>query len=117
MPITSTIPILGAPDYRDWFSIFNHGSDQEKNWVFQRDILPCLAEYTAGTLFSTAIEQNEWLREFLKPGENFIATMAEFNQHPNEATITITNYVNYMAGTVIAVAWQENMRDYVTDIE
>ncbi|RKK13628.1 hypothetical protein BFJ66_g14394 [Fusarium oxysporum f. sp. cepae] len=117
MPVQSTIPILGAPDYRDWLSFQNNHSEQEKNRLFMRDIIPCLSDYAEGTIYSATLEEHEWLKEFLNPDSTFAVTRAEVEHRPNEATIILADFVKHLAGTVITVAWQENMKDFVQRVE
>ncbi|KAH7240698.1 uncharacterized protein BKA55DRAFT_692940 [Fusarium redolens] len=104
MPVQSTIPILGAPDYRDWLSFQSNDSEQEKNWLFMRDIIPCLSDYAEGTIFTTILEEHEWLKEFVDPDASFAVTRAEVERRPNEATIILADFVKHLAGTVITVA-------------
>ncbi|SCO90008.1 uncharacterized protein FRV6_14136 [Fusarium oxysporum] len=117
MPVQSTIPILGAPDYRDWLSFQNNDSEQEKNRLFMRDIIPCLSDYAEGTIFTAILAEHEWLKEFVDPDASFAVARAEVERHPNEATIILADFVKHLAGTVITVAWQENMKDFVQRVE
>lgn len=117
MSIRSTIPILGAPDYRDWFSMALNESDQEKNRVFMRDILPCLSDYAEGTTFSAFVQDHEWIKDFTNPDRSFAATLLEVERHPNEATITLADFIKHLAGTFIARAWRENMRAFIERVE
>ncbi len=117
MPIQSTIPILGASDYRDWLSMFDNISNLEKNRKFQRDVLPCLSDYAEGTSFSATLHDHPWLKELLDPDSRFEAILHELEHHPNPATITLANFVKHLAGTVITVAWQEKMKTFVQEFE
>lgn len=88
--------------------MLDNGSDEEKNRTFQRDILPCLSDYAEGTSFGTVLQEHQWLREFIDPEPSFAETLREFEHRPNEATITMADFVKHLAGTVITVAWQED---------
>lgn len=117
MSVHSTIPILGAPDYRDWFSMALNESGQEKNRVFMRDIIPCLSDYAEGTTFSAFVQDHEWIKDFTNPGNRFAATLLEVERHPNETTITLAEFVKHLAGTLIARAWRENMNAFIERVE
>jgi hypothetical protein len=92
-------------------------SGQEKNRVFMRDIIPCLSDYAEGTTFRAFVEAHEWLKDFLSPDISFTATLLEMERHPNEATITLANFVKHLARTVITVAWQENMKAFLERVK
>ncbi|KAG5655644.1 hypothetical protein KAF25_009143 [Fusarium avenaceum] len=117
MSAHSTIPILGAPDYRDWFSMALNESGQEKNRVFMRDILPFLYDYAEGTTFTAFLQEHEWIKDFTNPDSSFAATFLEVERHPNEATITLADFVKHLAGTLIAREWRENMKAFVERVE
>lgn len=117
MSVHSTIPILGAPDYRDWFSMALNESGQEKNRVFMRDILPFLYDYAEGTTFTAFLQEHEWIKDFTNPDSSFAATLLEVERHPNEATITLADFVKHLAGTLIAREWRENMKAFVERVE
>ncbi|KIL88433.1 hypothetical protein FAVG1_08513 [Fusarium avenaceum] len=117
MSVHSTIPILGAPDYRDWFSMVLTESGQEKNRVFMRDILPFLYDYAEGTTFTAFLQEHEWIKDFTNPDSSFAATLLEVERHPNEATITLADFVKHLAGTLIAREWRENMKAFVERVE
>ena len=108
--IPSLIRILGAPDYRDWLGLFSIASTEEKTAKFECEIIPHLNDYAEGSLFTNILQANPWLSDFHNPDSNFESTLCEFEAHPNEGTITLANYVKYLAGTIITVAWQENMK-------
>jgi hypothetical protein len=110
--VQSTIPLLGAPDYREWLAMFDIISDTEKNRKFKRDVIPCLSDYAEGTSFTAALHDHSWLRDFINPDVNFAATLRELDYDANRATIILADFIKHLAGTVITLAWQENMKSF-----
>ncbi|GFF99457.1 hypothetical protein IFM61392_00840 [Aspergillus lentulus] len=92
--IPSLIPAFGAPDYRDWLRLPAMESNEEKDVIFRREIIPYLNNYAEGA-------------------SNFDDALLELERDPNAATITLADFVKHLAGTIITVAWQENMRAFV----
>lgn len=117
MPITSSIPILGAPDYRNWFSTFRTLCDVEKNQIFVREIVPCLSDYCEGISLSKIRDENPWLVEFCDPQSQYETVIQELDENPNRTTLILADFVKHIAGTTIAVAWQKNMKTFVQKVE
>lgn len=115
--IPSLIPILGPPDYRDWIRQASVGLDEEKDAYFQRNIVPHLNDYAEGGLFSRFQQDHPWLTDFQNPSSNFEHSLRQLRQQPNDTTITLADYVKHLAGTIITVAWQENMTYFVRRVE
>jgi hypothetical protein len=113
MPLHPIIPILGPPDYRDWLTLSDSFSDDQKNQQYMRDIMPYISDNTEGTPLNKALQENAWLLEFLGPESDFEAALNELRQRPNEATMILADFVKHLAGTVMAVSWQERMKDVV----
>jgi hypothetical protein len=97
--------------------MFDNLSDVAKNRKFERDVIPCLADYTGGTSFSRVLQDHEWLKDFVNPDSSFAATMGEFEHDSNRTTITLADFVKHLAGTVIAVTWQEKTRAFIQTLE
>lgn len=111
--IPSLIPAFGAPDYRDWLRLPAMESIEEKVVIFRREIIPYLNNYAEGGMFKRFREGHAWLTAFINPASNFDDALLELERDPNAATITLADFVKHLAGTIIRVAWQENMRSFV----
>ena len=111
--IPSIISAFGAPDYRDWLRLPARKSNEEKDLIFRREIIPHLNDYAEGGLFKRFQETHAWVAAFIDPASNFDDALLELERDPNAATITLADFVKHLAGTIITVAWQENMRSFV----
>ncbi|KAJ5168169.1 uncharacterized protein N7482_003763 [Penicillium canariense] len=111
--IPSIISAFGAPDYRDWLRLPARKSNEEKDLIFRREIIPCLNDYAEGGLFTRFQEAHAWVTAFIDPASDFEDALLELERDPNAATITLADFVKHLAGTIITVAWQENMRSFV----
>lgn len=111
--IPSLISAFGAPDYRDWLQLPARNSNEEKDLIFRREIIPHLNDYAEGGLLARFQVAHAWVTAFINPSSNFDDALLELEKDPNAATITLADFVKHMAGTIITVAWQENLRSFV----
>jgi hypothetical protein len=116
MSLPTLIKALGAPDYHDWLAIADL-PEERKSSEFERNIMPYLCDYVDGSPLSKAVEGTSWLVDFVRPSSNLETALEALEERPNRTTTILVDFVKHLAATIITVAWQANMRDFVDRAE
>ena len=99
-----------APHYDQWR--LDLIPEAERNGVFKNDILPMIATHAGGGPLRELVNDNPWLRDFLRNARLQNAVEA-YERSPNETTNTLADFVKVFVCTMITVEWQRGMNNEI----
>ena len=105
---------MAHPDYRTWLTLFDHTQEARHKEVFQAAIFPQLAVYCTGEDLNMFMTGNEaWMRELGTPNSSFETIFSALRTDPNGTTLKLCDFIKILAATIITVAWQRPMTNFV----